>query len=50
MLKFLENKVLKKSKVKIYASTQSDNKNSIKLYIKNKFKVKYKKYVYHFNG
>ena len=50
MLKFLENRVLKKSKVKIYASTQSDNKNSIKLYIKNKFKVKYKKYVYHFNG
>ena len=50
MIKFLENKVLKKSKVKIYVSTQSDNKNSIKLYIKNKFKVKYKKYVYHFNG
>ncbi len=50
MIEFLENRVLKKNQVKIYASTQSSNKNSIKLYIKNKFKVKYKKYVYHFNG
>lgn len=50
MIEFLENKVLKQNKVKIYASTQSDNKDSIKLYTKNKFKVKYKKYVYHFNG
>ncbi len=50
MIKFLENVVLKKNKVKIYVSTQSNNKNSIKLYIKNKFKVKYRKYVYHFNG
>jgi len=50
MIEFLENKILKQNKVKIYVSTQSDNKDSIKLYIKNKFKVKYKKYVYHFNG
>ena len=50
MIEFLENKVLKQNKVKIYVSTQSDNKDSIKLYTKNKFKVKYKKYVYHFNG
>ncbi len=50
MIQFLENVVLKKNKVKIYVSTQSDNKDSIKLYIKNKFKVKYRKYVYHFNG
>jgi ribosomal protein S18 acetylase RimI-like enzyme len=50
MIEFLENKILKQNKVKIYVSTQSDNKNSIKLYIKNKFRVKYKKYVYHFNG
>ena len=50
MIEFLENKILKKNKVKIYVSTQSDNKESIKLYIKNKFKVKCKKYVYHFNG
>ena len=50
MIKFLENVVLKRNKVKIYVSTQSNNKNSIKLYIKNKFKVKYRKYVYHFNG
>ena len=50
MIEFLENKILKQNKVKIYVSTQSDNKNSIKLYIKNKFKVKCKRYVYHFNG
>jgi ribosomal protein S18 acetylase RimI-like enzyme len=50
MIKFLENIVLKRNKVKIYVSTQSNNKDSIKLYIKNKFKVKYRKYVYHFNG
>jgi len=50
MIRFLENIVLKRNKVKIYVSTQSNNKDSIKLYIKNKFKVKYKKYVYHFNG
>ena len=50
MIEFLENKVLKQNKVRIYVSTQSDNKHSIKLYIKNKFKVKYRKYVYHFNG
>ena len=50
MIEFLENKILKQNKVKIYVSTQSDNKDSIKLYIKNKFKVKCKKYVYHFNG
>jgi ribosomal protein S18 acetylase RimI-like enzyme len=50
MIKFLENIVLNRNKVKIYVSTQSNNKDSIKLYIKNKFKVKYRKYVYHFNG
>ena len=50
MIRFLENIVLKRNKVKIYVSTQSNNKNSIKLYIKNKFKVKFIKYVYHFNG
>jgi GNAT superfamily N-acetyltransferase len=50
MIKFLENTVLKRNKVKIYVSTQSNNKDSIKLYIKNKFKVKYRNYVYHFNG
>ena len=50
MIEFLENKVLIVNKVKIYASTQSNNEDSIKLYIKNKFKVKYKKYIYHFNG
>lgn len=50
MIRFLENIVLKRNKVKIYVSTQSNNKNSIKLYIKNKFKVKCRKYVYHFNG
>jgi len=50
MIKFLENIVLNRNKVKIYASTQSNNKDSIKLYINNKFKVKYRKYVYHFNG
>ncbi len=50
MIEFLENIVLKRNKVRIYVSTQSNNKVSIKLYIKNKFKVKYKKYVYHFNG
>ena len=50
MIEFLENKFLNKNKIKIYVSTQSDNKDSIKLYIKNKFKLKYKKYVYHFNG
>jgi ribosomal protein S18 acetylase RimI-like enzyme len=50
MIEFLENIVLKRNKVKIYVSTQSNNKDSIKLYIKNKFKVKYRKYVYHFNG
>lgn len=50
MIKFIENIVLKRNKVKIYVSTQSNNKNSIKLYIKNKFKVKYRNYVYHFNG
>jgi ribosomal protein S18 acetylase RimI-like enzyme len=50
MIEFLENKVLMENKVKIYVSTQSDNEDSIKLYIKNKFKLKYKKYIYHFNG
>ena len=50
MIEFLENKILKQNKVKIYVSTQSNNKDSIKLYIKNKFKVKYINYVYHFNG
>ncbi len=50
MIEFFENKVLKQNKVRIYVSTQSDNKHSIKLYIKNKFKVKYTRYVYHFNG
>ena len=50
MIEFLENKVLIENKVKIYVSTQSNNEDSIKLYIKNKFKVKYKKYIYHFNG
>ncbi len=50
MIEFLENIVLKRNKVRIYVSTQSNNKDSIKLYVKNKFKVKYKKYVYHFNG
>jgi ribosomal protein S18 acetylase RimI-like enzyme len=50
MIEFFENKVLKHNKVKIYASTQSNNRDSIKLYLKNKFKIKYKKYVYHFNG
>ena len=50
MIKFLENIVLKRNKVKIYVSTQSNNKDSIKLYIKNKFKVKYRKYVYHFSN
>ena len=50
MIEFLENRVFKQSKVGIYVSTQSNNKNSIKLYIKNNFKIKYKKYVYHFNG
>jgi len=50
MIEFLENIVLKRNKVRIYVSTQSNNKDSIKLYIKNKFKVKYKKYIYHFNG
>lgn len=50
MIEFFENKVLNRNKVKIYASTQSDNEDAIKLYIKNKFKVKYKKYVYHFNS
>lgn len=50
MIKFLENMILKRNKVKIYVSTQSNNKDSIKLYIKNKFKVKYRNYVYHFNG
>jgi len=50
MIEFLENNILKQNKVKIYVSTQFDNKDSIKLYIKNKFKVKYRKYVYHFNG
>jgi ribosomal protein S18 acetylase RimI-like enzyme len=50
MIEFIENVVLKKNKIKIYVSTQSNNKGSIKLYIKNKFKVKYRKYVYHFNG
>jgi ribosomal protein S18 acetylase RimI-like enzyme len=50
MIEFLENVILKKNIFKIYASTQSDNENSIKLYVKNKFKIKYFKYVYHFNG
>ena len=50
MIQFLENIVLKKNRVRIYVSTQSSNKDSIKLYIKNKFKVKCRKYVYHFNG
>lgn len=50
MIEFLENKVLLENKVKIYVSTQSSNEDSIKLYIKNKFKLKYKKYIYHFNG
>jgi ribosomal protein S18 acetylase RimI-like enzyme len=50
MIEFLENIVLKRNKVRIYVSTQSNNKDSIKLYIKNKFKVKYRNYVYHFNG
>jgi ribosomal protein S18 acetylase RimI-like enzyme len=50
MIEFFENKVLMQNKVKIYVSTQSSNKDSIKLYINNKFKVKYKKYVYHFSG
>jgi ribosomal protein S18 acetylase RimI-like enzyme len=50
MIKFLENIILKRNKVKIYVSTQSNNKYSIKLYIKNKFKEKYRNYVYHLNG
>jgi ribosomal protein S18 acetylase RimI-like enzyme len=50
MIEFLENKVLKRNGAKIYVSTQSNNKASIKLYIKNKFRAKHKKYVYHFNG
>ena len=47
MIEFFENKVLTKNRLKIYVSTQSENKDSIKLYIKNKFEVKCKKYVYH---
>ena len=50
MIEFFENKVLKKNKVRIYVSTQSNNSASIKLYAKNNFKAKYKKYIYHFNG
>lgn len=50
MIEFLENKVLKLDKARIYVSTQSSNSESVKLYVKNNFKLKYKKYVYHFNG
>ena len=50
MIKFFENKVLNKDKARIYVSTQSNNSESIKLYVKNNFIVKYKKYIYHFNG
>jgi ribosomal protein S18 acetylase RimI-like enzyme len=50
MLQFFENNVLNKNKVRIYVSTQSNNSESIRFYVKNNFKVKYKKYVYHFNG
>ena len=50
MLQFLENNVLNKNKVRIYVSTQLNNSESIRLYVKNNFKEKYRKYVYHFNG
>ena len=50
MIEFFENKVLKCNTARIYVSTQSNNSESIKLYVKNKFKITYKKYVYHFNG
>lgn len=50
MIEFFENKVLNKNKERIYVSTQSNNSESIKLYVKNNFMVKYKKYIYHFNG
>ena len=50
MIEFFENKVLNKNKARIYVSTQSNNSESIKLYVKNNFMVKYKKYIYHFNG
>jgi ribosomal protein S18 acetylase RimI-like enzyme len=50
MLSFFEIFVIKKNNSKIYASTQAINKESIKFYKKNKFKIKYKKYIYHFHS
>jgi ribosomal protein S18 acetylase RimI-like enzyme len=50
MLRFFENFLTRKNKLKIYASTQQNNKEAIEFYTKNKFRIKYKKYIYHFNS
>ena len=50
MLRFFENFLAKKNKFNIYASTQKNNKEAIEFYTKNKFRIKYKKYIYHFNN
>lgn len=49
MLNFFHNFVVKKKNSIIHVSTQAINKESIKFYKKNKFKIKYKKYIYHFH-
>jgi ribosomal protein S18 acetylase RimI-like enzyme len=49
MLNFFHNFVVKKKNSIIFVSTQAINKGSIKFYKKNKFKIKHKKYIYHFH-
>ena len=49
MLNFFHNFVVEKKNSIILVSTQAINKESIKFYKKNKFKIKYKKYIYHFH-
>lgn len=50
MLIFFENYIKNIKKSLIVVSTQSNNKESIKFYLKNNFKIKFKKYIYHFKN
>jgi ribosomal protein S18 acetylase RimI-like enzyme len=50
MLSFFENYIKNNKKSLIEVSTQSNNKESIKFYLKNNFKIKFQKYIYHFKN
>ena len=46
LLLFFENSISNKNKTKIFLTTQENNKEGLKFYYKNAFKVKYKKYIF----